>query len=262
MGSPRTWELYGLRRARATALVNGSLTISILPPLTNGLPTLPARMSKGFSTQGLTTGFRAACASAGSIEVPRLRRPPRALAWIAPWSAPWIAASIALGPMASPASGQDGFGPYLMRPQLDGDPRNPPRFSRISSLDDGRQGFGYWPPRGKGKIGFESALQRRPKAQPARVPLRSAAAAAESANGPPALPTQPAQPAHSAAENPKQSLRQNPTQQPHAAAAANAAYPVGPLGDPPALPVRRRLLPDQDSFAPTGIEAGTFLLRP
>jgi hypothetical protein len=167
---------------------------------------------------------------------------------------------VALGP-ASPAVGQDGFGPYLMRPQLDGDPRNPPRFSRTASLDDGRQGFGYWPPRGKGKTGFESAPQRRPKAQRARVPLRSAAAAAESANGPPTLPT-PAQPAHSTAENPKQSLRQNPTQQPHAAAAANAAYPVGPLGDPPALPMRRRLLPDQDSFAPTGIDAGTFLLRP
>ncbi len=89
--------------------------------------------------------------------------------------------------------------------------------------------------------------------------MRSTAAAAQSANGPPALP---AQPAHSAAENPRQSLRQNPTQQSHAATAANAAYPVGALSDPPALPVRRRLLPAEDPFAPTGIDAGSFLLRP
>jgi hypothetical protein len=143
-----------------------------------------------------------------------------------------------------------------MRPQLDGDPRNPPRFSRISSLDDGRQGFGYWPPRGKGKTGFDPALPRRPKAEPGRRLLRSAAAAAESANGPPALPTRPAQPVQNSVENPKQSLRQN------AATAANAAYPVGALSDPPGLPVRRRLQPDLDPFAPTGIDAGSFLLRP
>jgi hypothetical protein len=158
----------------------------------------------------------------------------------------------------APAIGQDGFGPYLMRPQLDGDPRNPPRFSRTASLDDGRRGFGYWPPRRKGKTGFEAAPQRRPKAQNARAPVRSTAAASQSANGPPALP---AQPAHSVAENPRQSLRQNPTQQPHAVT-ANAAYPVGALSDPPALSVRRRLLPEEDSFAPTGIDAGSFLLRP
>jgi len=92
--------------------------------------------------------------------------------------------------------------------------------------------------------------------------LQFAAAAAQSANGPPTLPTQPVQSANSLTENPKQGLRQNPTQQPHAASAANAAYPVGPLGDPPALPARRRLLADQDSFAPIGIDAGSFLLRP
>jgi hypothetical protein len=190
--------------------------------------------------------------------VPSLRRLPRALAWIPSW----IAALVVLGPVR-PAIGQ-AFDPYLMRPQLDGDPRNPPRFSRTARLDpgDGRQGFRFWLPRGKGKTGFDPAPLRRPKAQPGRQPLRSAAAAAESANGPSALPTQLVQPAQSAAENPKQTLRQNPTQQPHAATAANAAYPVGPLGDPPALPVRRRLLREDDPFASTGIDAGAFLLRP
>jgi len=185
--------------------------------------------------------------------VPSLRPP-----WISAWIAAPIVTWVMLGPMA-PAIGQDGFGPYLMRPQLDGDPRNPPRFSRTASLDDDRKGFGYWPPRGKGKTGFEAAPQRRPKAQNTRVPVRSAAPPAQSANGPPTLP---AQPAHSVAENPRQSLRQNPTRQPHAATAANAAYPVGVLSDPPALPVRRRLLPAEDPFAPIGIDAGSFLLRP
>jgi hypothetical protein len=146
-----------------------------------------------------------------------------------------------------------------MRPQLDGDPHNPPRFSRTSGPDDG-QAFRNWPPRGKGKSGFESAPQRRPKAQRARVPSQAAGTSAESANGPPALPTQSS---HSAAENPKQSLRQNLTQQQHAATAPNAAaYPVGALADPPALPARRRLLPEPDPFAPLGIDAGMFLLRP
>jgi len=168
----------------------------------------------------------------------------------------WIVAGIALG-SAEPAVGQ-AFDPYLMRPQLDGDLRNPPRFSRSTSLDDGKQGFRNWPPRGRGKTGFESGPQRRSKAQ--RVTLQTMAA--ESATGPPALPTRPVQPVKNSAENPKQSLRQNPTQQAHAAAAANAAYPVGALSDPPALPVRRRLLPADDPFAPIGIDAGTFLLRP
>jgi hypothetical protein len=165
-----------------------------------------------------------------------------------------------LGP-AAPAVGQ-AFDPYLMRPQLDGDLRNPPRFSRTLSLDDGRLGFRYWPPRGKGKTGFDPAPPRRPKAQSGRRPLPAAATAAPSANGPSALPTQSSQPAHSLAENPKQGLQQNPTQQPHTATAANAAYPVGALSDPPALPARRRLLPADDPFAPLGIDAGMFLLRP
>jgi hypothetical protein len=184
--------------------------------------------------------------------VPSHCRSPLALAW--------IAALLVLGSTA-PAVGQDALGPYLMRPQLDGDPRDPPRFSRTASLDDGRQGFRTWPPRGKGKTGFEAAPQHRPKAQNARVPARSTAAAAESANGPPTLTAQPTQRAQSVAENSKQSLRQNPTQQPHATA-ASAAYPVGPLSDPPALPTRRRLLPAEDPFAPTGIDAGSFLFRP
>jgi hypothetical protein len=68
-----------------------------------------------------------------------------------------------------PAIGQ-AFDPYLMRPQLDGDPRNPPRFSRTARLDlgDGRQGFRFLLPRGKGKTGSDPAPARRPKAQPGR----------------------------------------------------------------------------------------------
>ena len=79
----------------------------------------------------------------------------------------------------------------------------------------------------------------------------------ESAIGLPAL-----RPAGSAGQNPKQGVKQNPTQQPHAATSANAAYPVGPVGDPPTLPARRRLIPDEDFFAPSGFHAGGFVLRP
>src|SRR5258705_3901370 len=174
MGSPRTGELYGLRRARATALVNGSLTISILPPLTNGLPTCRPGCPRVFDSE-LTTSFRAACAPVGSIEVPCLRRPPRALASITTWIATtWIA----LGPVA-PAIGQ-AFDPYLMRPQLDGDPRNPPRFSRtsVAELGDGRQSLRFWLPRGKGKTGIDPAPPRRPNDQPVRQPFKLVAHAA------------------------------------------------------------------------------------
>src|SRR5215470_18173201 len=115
MASPRTGELYGLRRARATALVNGSLTISILPPLTNGLPMRRPGCPKVFDS-GADHGFRAACAPAGSIEVPRLRRPPRTLARMTAWIGAAIGVWVALGPVV-PVVGQ-GFDPSLMRPQL------------------------------------------------------------------------------------------------------------------------------------------------
>jgi hypothetical protein len=145
--------------------------------------------------------------------------------------------------------------PYLMRPQLDGDPRTPPRFSRTTPPNFSASGFTYQAGRGAGMTGFDSSVHR-PKAQPGRrlVPL---AATEESAIGPPAL-----RPTQGAAQNQKQSLKQNPSQQPRAATSANAAYLVGPLIDPPALPARRRLMPDEDFFAPTGLYAGTFLLRP
>jgi len=87
------------------------------------------------------------------------------------------------------------------------------------------------------------------------------AAAEESAIDPPAS-SRPALPTQSPAQNPKQGLKQNPTQQPRAAASANAAYPVGAIGDPPALPVRRRLALEEDPFAPTGIDVGALVLRP
>src|SRR5262249_17157329 len=166
-----------------------------------------------------------------------------------------LAALIAV-PSAGQAQTVNALDPYLMRPQLDGDPRNPPRFSRTVPPGLSR-GFAYQPGRGAGTSGSHSSAQR-PKAQPGRrlvqVPL---AATEESAIGPPAL-----RPTQGAAQNQKQGLKQNPGQQPRAATSANAAYLVGPLVDPPALPARRRLMPDEDFFAPTGLHAGTFLLRP
>jgi hypothetical protein len=154
---------------------------------------------------------------------------------------------------------------YLMRPQLDGDPRRPPRFSRTTRPQLSAQGFTSQPGWGAGTTGFVSASLRRPKAQPGRL-VQVAVPPKESAIGP-LSPLSPLGPhglraAESVAQNPKQGVKQNPTQQPHAATSANAAYPVGPVGDPPTLPARRRIIPDEDFFAPTGFYIGGFVLRP
>jgi hypothetical protein len=146
--------------------------------------------------------------------------------------------------------------PYLMRPQLDGNPRDPPRFSRTTRPQLWDRSFAYQP--GRGTTGFNSLSLRRSKAQQGRTArlAQMATPAEESAIGPPGL-----RPAQSAAQNPKQGLRQNPVQQPHTATSTNAAYPVGPIGDPPTLPARRRLIPDEDFFAPTGFYVGGLVLR-
>jgi hypothetical protein len=147
--------------------------------------------------------------------------------------------------------------PYLMRARLDGDPRDPPRFSRTTRPQLSDRGFTYQP--GRGTTGFNPLSLRRPKAQQGRGTLAQVAAAAdESASGRPVR----MQAAQGVAQNPKQGVKQNPTQQPHGPTSANAAYPVGPLGDPPTLPARRRLIPDEDFFAPTGFHVGGFVLRP
>src|SRR5262249_5783761 len=150
----------------------------------------------------------------------------------------------ALISLPSPATAQiAGLDPYLMRPQLDGNPRDPPRFSRTTRPQLSDRSFAYRP--GRGTTGFNSFSLRRPKAQPggmARL-AQVTTPAEESAIGPSGL-----RPAQNAAQNPKQGLRQNPAQQPHAATSANAAYPVGPIGDPPTLPARRRLSPEEEFY--------------
>ena len=148
---------------------------------------------------------------------------------------------------------------YLMRPQLDGDPRRSPRFSRTTRPQLSEQGFISRPAWGAGTTGFVSASLRRPTAQPGRL-AQVAALPKESAIGP--LGPPPLRAAENVAQNPKQGVKQNLTQQPHTATSANAAYPVGPVGDPPMLPARRRLLPDEDFFAPTGFHVGGLVLRP
>jgi hypothetical protein len=159
-------------------------------------------------------------------------------------------------PSAARAQSANALDAYLMRPQLDGDSRNPPRFSRTARPAPFDKGFTYRPGRGAGTTGFDSSKRRGPKAQlERRVALAPSVAAEESASD-----RGGRRPAQSAAQ--KQNPKENPNQQPHAATFANAAYPVGPLDDPPALPVRRRLSPDEDLFAPTGLHAGTFMLRP
>jgi len=227
-----------------------------------------------------------------------------------------LAAALAAAPFSAAAQDADRF---LMRPQVDGDPRNPPRFSRPGSLEPGASQFGqpqnftYQPGRGAGTTGFKSSDLRKqkdkkgqkaksatqtglqmPSAQTAQGAqsgqgAQTSSAQASSAQGTAAqgaatqataapsadqVPTPASQTAarlqqnqhqnHNQAlsQNQKQNQSHNLTQQPRAAPSTNTSYPVGPLVDPQTLPARRRLTPEADPFAPTGVLIGAFLLKP
>jgi len=68
-------------------------------------------------------------------------------------------------PSAARAQIASALDSYLMRPQLDGDSRNPPRFSRTARPAPLDKGFTYQPGRAAGTTGFESSNRRGPKAQ-------------------------------------------------------------------------------------------------
>src|SRR5207244_453166 len=98
------------------------------------------------------------------IAVPRLRQPPL----VVPLGA-LIAALVCALPaaLAQDASSDQ----YLFRPQVDGDPRNPPRFNRMGgegtttgvSRFGKSPGFNSPPASGAGSTGFDSTNPRRQK---------------------------------------------------------------------------------------------------
>jgi hypothetical protein len=163
------------------------------------------------------------------------------------------------------AQTSDPANSLLLRPDVDGDPRNPQRFrrartpqeqaaqSRIGQL----QKYGYQPAIGAGVSGFDSTNRRKanaksdPKAKAkAATAAKAKAAAALAATEPPPPP-------------PNSAAARLPQYQPRRGARITVVEPIVPDTTVIITPTRRRLPPpEEDPFAPTGIHAGAFNLRP
>jgi hypothetical protein len=164
----------------------------------------------------------------------------------------------------------------LLRPVLDGDAQNPPRFrsprkagdtapSRFGQLPN----FSYQPALGAGTTGFDSTNVRKRRARPGQI--KSVQPAGVSDPGSPAASTSSAGAAPSGSST---SRPLTPKQlQPAGAPLAPRVYIPTRPGAPPAsldvavatvatTPPSRRLPPEEKPFDPLGVQLGAFLFRP
>jgi hypothetical protein len=153
----------------------------------------------------------------------------------------------------------------LLRREIDGDPRNPPRFrrartpqeqaaqSRIGQL----QKYGYQSGIGTGVSGFDSTNRRKANAKNAPKAKTKAAAASKAKAAAALAATEPPPPP------PNSAASRLPQFQARRGKAITAAEPVVPDLTVINTPTLRRLPPPKDDpFAPTGIQTGGFILRP
>jgi hypothetical protein len=229
------------------------------------------------------------------FQVPRRRREPPALALLA--GALAAALVVPAGDANAQASGNAATGTtnstdsLLMRPVLDGDPRNPPRFrSARKSLDNTPARFGqlpnfdYQPAFGAGTTGFDStnAIRRKAKsgqaksaqaqpgqqANPGNATDPGAPSAATSTAGAAPVPGAPSTPDSYTPNSftPKQL-------QPAGAVLPGRIFNQNRPGAPPVspdavtatiatTPPSRRQPPEERPFDPIGIQAGAFSFRP
>ena len=196
--------------------------------------------------------------------MPRLRQPPLSV----PLVAGALIAIIAFSSTYAIGQSTTATDSQLMRPALDGDPRNPPRFRRPKnapqdSSDTGlTRGFSYQPAIGAGTTGFDSTNARRAKGksgQKKATRTTSAQATGDPTPGQAAAP-QTAAPPPTTISPAAARLPQN-RQRPGAplATSAFATTATTALITPPR---RRPPTPEEDPFAPTGIQVGAFLMRP
>ncbi len=146
-----------------------------------------------------------------------------------------------------------------MRPSLDGDSKNRPRFRGLAPLLEDAEpsqigqvpNFDYQPALGAGATGFDST-NTRPRRDKAGQKAK------------PGTPKKPLNAAQTAAAQPDATA-------PQAAAVARARShdrrPVQPstagsAASTTAAPARRYLLPDDTPFDPVGVQVGAFVLRP
>jgi hypothetical protein len=153
----------------------------------------------------------------------------------------------------------------LLRPTLDGNPQNPPRFRRaiVPGTDPGRLGelpsYDYKGGIGAGTTGFDSSgVPRRLKnLKGAKRPPPGAAAAAVPAGAGKPVALAPAPPP---VLTPSEAARLQKLQ-----TRRGLAVPIDPalLAANAGLPQLRRLPPvDDKPFDPTGIQVGSFIVRP
>jgi hypothetical protein len=204
-----------------------------------------------------------------------------------------IGAMLAVLGQASAQSAAD-YDALLMRPALDGNPQNPPRFRRVGKREpEDSQPVGvipdyhYQPAFGAGTTGFDSTnsrkkRQRAPKGQ-AKAPSKTAAstisnAAASNVAAPnPTATIQDGAGTAASLKGTTQSPPSAPAPTPAVAAASGASryrklqargsVPLSDTSDAAVASVdttsaRHRLLHEQNPFDPTGIQVGAFLLRP
>jgi hypothetical protein len=215
--------------------------------------------------------------------VPRRRHTPLFLRLSAGVLVAALGVSPASAQVAAPAAAADDF--PLLAPALDGNPKNPPVFRRLSpqaqadTVPPGRlPSFGDQPAMGAGTTGFNSG-NIRPKAGSGgqapgldpTAPKPNLGIAPAAAALPPPLPGSAIGDAR---------LQQNQNRTRHGAPAADGAtgtgatanasaaapIPGAPSAADPTLGVPktliRRPVVDEKPFDPLGIRAGSFLLRP
>jgi hypothetical protein len=175
---------------------------------------------------------------------------------------------LAVGVARVDAQGASALDPSTMRPTLDGDPRSPPgiRKSLGDSLDLklNRIGDAADLAGGAGGTGFNSSNTRRQKG-------KGAPKSKTSAGTPPVVEPLPFEQRQNRNQgqnqNPVQNQSQNPPQQ-RRPFRPGSAYLLPTVTGPEALnPVAEPLKPGEraaegDAFVPTGIQVGSFNLRP
>jgi hypothetical protein len=151
--------------------------------------------------------------------------------------------------------------PRLLRPALDGDPNNPPRFragARATQNTGEGTLFEARPAFGAGSTGFDSSnMSRRKKAQKAKAAAKAKTQGQAAAQAPAAPMTQPLA-ARAAAQVP--AAAQN--EQQRGTLAADAAPVATGSTATPAVLARRRRAVDDKPFDPVGIAAGSFRIYP
>jgi hypothetical protein len=177
--------------------------------------------------------------------------------------------------VAAPAAALSDF--PLLAPALDGNPKNPPVFRRLSPRAQADTvpppgqlpNFGDQPAIGAGATGFNSG-NRRSKAHSSQAPGLDPTAPKPGLNSAPAATALP--PPLSANAIGDARLQQNQNRTRHGAPAADVATGAGAAANAsatasdPTLGVPkmliRRPVADDKPFDPLGVRAGSFLLRP